>query len=208
MLFHKSLISLVIAFAAASNVSTSISSVASSVNAAILRPLSECNTPIECCQCDSYAEPSIPVIKYFTREPMPSSRSPPRWAPLMSSARKVGERSSLFPSPCLTHGGDISELSAHAPLLPRSPRRLRYPELVTCPLATPLTRIPYKNIISTTSDDNPNRPRALGGDNASDPGDPSCPRRGASSRPSFHRIGRRAGGGSTCVSHQISIQHP
>ncbi len=55
------------------------------------------------------------------------------------------------------------------------------------------------------ADDNPNRPRTLGGDNASDPVTSSWPRPAASSAPRIGRIGGWGGGGSTYVSYHITI---
>ena len=58
------------------------------------------------------------------------------------------------------------------------------------------------------ADNNPNRPRTLGGQNASDPASSPWPRSAASSGP---RIGR-IGGDSSCVSNHlttlISFTHP
>ncbi len=55
------------------------------------------------------------------------------------------------------------------------------------------------------ADDNPNRPRTLGGDNADDPNLSSWPRPAA---PHIGRIGGSGGGGSTCVSyHDIHLTH-
>ena|SRR6266576_6409766 len=55
------------------------------------------------------------------------------------------------------------------------------------------------------ADDNPNRPRTLGGGNASDPIPSSWPRPAASSAPRIGRIGGWGGGGSTCVSYHITM---
>jgi hypothetical protein len=54
------------------------------------------------------------------------------------------------------------------------------------------------------ADDNPNRPRTLGGNNASDPAPSSWPRPAASA-PRIGRIGGWGGGGSTCVSYHITV---
>ena len=58
------------------------------------------------------------------------------------------------------------------------------------------------------ADDNPNRPRTLGGDYASDSIPSSWPRPAASSAPRIGRIGGWGGGGSTCVSYHIAISIP
>jgi hypothetical protein len=55
------------------------------------------------------------------------------------------------------------------------------------------------------ADDNPNKPRTLGGGNPSDPVPSSWPRPAASSAPRIGRIGGWGGGGSTCVSYHITI---
>jgi hypothetical protein len=70
MLFHKSLVSLVIAFAAASSASASITPVARCGDHACDEPpspssTSECNTQnIKC--CNGYTDPSTGVAKYFS----------------------------------------------------------------------------------------------------------------------------------------------
>lgn len=59
--------------------------------------------------------------------------------------------------------------------------------------------------LSKMADDNPNKPRTLGGNNTSDPVPSSWPRSAASSAPRIGRIGGWGGGGSTCVSFHITI---
>lgn len=58
--------------------------------------------------------------------------------------------------------------------------------------------------LSKMADDNPNKPRTLGGNNPSDPAPSSWPRSAASSAPRIGRIGGW-GGGPTCVSYHITI---
>jgi hypothetical protein len=53
------------------------------------------------------------------------------------------------------------------------------------------------------SDDNPNRPRTLGGGNSDQPVPSSWPRPDSSSHPRVGRTGGRVGGGTSCVSYHI-----
>lgn len=72
----------------------------------------------------------------------------------------------------------------------------------TVPLTT-LTLFVYRNKALEMSDDNPNRPRTLGGGNANEPFPTSRPSGSSGSR--IGRIGGWGGGGSTaCVTYRIT----